>query len=170
MTRVVFLCTGNAARSVMATVMARSRAPELVVRGAGTFSIPGLPMSQRTRDALKALGLADSTHRSHQLGVADTDWADLIVAFESEHIAYVRRQHPEAAVRTATLPRLIRELVPSERPLADRLQDLDLANVEVEEWEEVVDPAGGDLQVFHDCAQEISAMIDALIPRLLSLR
>ncbi len=166
MTNVLYLCTGNAARSVMATVMTRERAPLLSARGAGTFSIPGLPMSQRTRVALAAMGLADPSHRSRQLGDADALWADVIVGFEPEHVAYVRRTHPEVATVTATLPRLARDLGPPDQPLAARLSALDLAAVELESWEEIVDPAGGDQQVFHRCAAEVRAWLDRLLPRL----
>ena len=34
------------------------------------------------------------------------------------------------------------------------------------EWEEVVDPAGGDQDVFDACATTISDLVDALLPRL----
>ena len=166
MTRVVFLCTGNAARSVMAAVIARERAPELDVRGAGTFSIPGLPMSQRTRAALAAVGLSDPDHRSRQLEQADTDWADVIVAFEAEHVDYVRRKHPHAGPITATMPRLARDLAPHAVPLGERVDALALHELEVEPWEEVVDPAGGDEAVFHQCLADITALMDDLLPKL----
>ncbi len=68
MTNVLWVCTGNAARSVMAVTMTRARAPHLEVRGAGTFSLPGLPMSQRTRNALADLGLSDPQLRQRRLG------------------------------------------------------------------------------------------------------
>lgn len=164
--RVLYVCTGNAARSVMAVTMTRARAPEFEVRGAGTLSIPGLPMSQRTRAALRAHGLDDPHHRSHQLEPSDTAWADLIVGFEPQHISYVRRHHPEAAGITATLPRLLHGLDPGDDPLAHRLAAMELATLTVEDWEEVVDPAGGDQDVFDACATAISELVDALLPRL----
>ncbi len=59
-----------------------------------------------------------------------------------EHVAYVRRRHPVAADRTATLKRLCRDLPEGSAPLAKRLAELDLADVAIEPWEDVEDPAG----------------------------
>jgi hypothetical protein len=44
--------------------------------------------------------------------------------------------------------------------------ELDLAGVELEEWEEVVDPGGGDAEAFAECARDVTALIEALAPRL----
>ncbi len=163
---VVMLCTGNAARSVMATVIGRDRTDEVRFVGAGTHSIEGLPMSGRTRRALESLGLADGTHRSHQLTAADAQGADLIVAFAPEHVDYVRRVHPEAATRTATIKRLVVELKPGSEPLAQRVAALNLADAKVPRDEEVVDPGGGEDYEFVACVREIDALMDQLLPLL----
>ncbi len=164
---VVMLCTGNAARSVMATVIGRTRTDAVRFTGAGTHSIEGLPMSGRTRRALESLGLADGAHRSHQLTEADAGGADLIVAFAPEHVDYVRRVHPEAAARTATIKRLVAELAPGPEPLAQRVACLELADAEVPRDEEVADPGGFHDDVFVACAREIDSLMDRLIPLLL---
>lgn len=163
---VVMLCTGNAARSVMATVIGRARTNAVCFVGAGTHSIEGLPMSGRTRRALESLGLADGSHRSHQLTAADAEGADLIVAFAPEHVDYVRRVHPDAAARTATIKRLAAELQPGPEPLAQRVAALNLAEAVVPRGEEVVDPGGFEDDVFVACAREIDGLMDQLLPLL----
>lgn len=170
--QIVYLCTGNAARSVMATTMSRAWAPELTVWGAGTFSIEGLPMSSRTRDALAGLDLADPGHRSHQLVDEDVDRADLIVCFEPQHIDYVRRKHPDGASKTATLKRLVSDLaaaVETSTTLGDALATMDLADATVADWEEVIDPAGGELADFVASAEEIKALMQAFLPIVANL-
>ena len=41
-----------------------------------------------------------------------------------------------------------------------------LATVEVEEWEEVVDPASGDQGEFDACAAALTTLVDRLVDRL----
>ena len=163
----VFLCTGNAARSVMAAIMFRARCSHYRVSGAGTHALPGHPMSVRTRRALATVGLADPTHRSAQLEPIDVARADLVIAMAPEHVAYVRRAHPEGAARTATIKRLVRDLgAPDGRDLAARVAALGLHEVELDGWEEVVDPAGGEQPEYDACAAELDGLVDHLHGRL----
>lgn len=160
------LCTGNAARSVMATVMTREQRTDLEVIGAGTHALEGLPMSGRTRNALAAHGLADPDHRSHQITDTDLRGAALVVGFAPEHVAYVRRIHPGAAARTATLHHLVEALSAGEAPLAERIEALRLHDVDLDGAREVVDPAGGDETTFVACADEIHDLLDRFLPRI----
>ena len=163
---VVTLCTGNAARSVMAGAILREHVPGLKVTTSGTHVIEGMPMSWRTRDAIASLGLEVPNHRSRQATLQELDNADLVIALAREHVMWMRRVHPTAAPRTATLKRLARDLPNDGGPLFERLAPMRLHEVQLEPGEDVVDPAGGDLDVFLDCAREIADLLHELIPRL----
>jgi len=162
----VFLCTGNAARSVMAGAILANHLDDVEITTAGTHVVEGMPMSWRTREALTGLDVEVPRHRSTQLREPHVDTADLVVALATEHVAYVRRTHPEAAARTGTLRRLARDLPATGAPFAARVASLHLDTVTLEPWEDVTDPAGGDLPEFEACAREIDTLLHQLAPAL----
>ena len=166
MTSVLFLCTGNAARSVMAGVALRQRRPDLQVATAGTLAVDGMPISWRTRAALADVGLPWPKHASRQVTAADLAAHELIVGLAPEHVQWVRREHPLEAARTATLLRLVDQLAPAIAALPQRLAALQLAAVPLEPWEEVVDPGGGEVDAFIASARRIVALVDRLAPLL----
>jgi protein-tyrosine-phosphatase len=166
MHHILFLCTGNATRSVLAGAALRTHLPELEVMTAGTMSIDGLPMSWRTRAGFEAVGLARPAHRSRQVTPDDLDRATLVIGLAPEHVEWVRREHLAAASRTGTLKRLVRDLADDERPLAERVAELELGSAELGAWEEVVDPGGGEVEAFTACAYEVVELIEQLAARL----
>jgi protein-tyrosine-phosphatase len=161
---VLTLCTGNAARSVMAGAMLRSAGIDVVT--AGTHVVDGQPMSRRTRDALTALGFGVDHHRSRQVTEEAVRSAGLVLAMAGEHVAYVRREFPEAAPRTASIKRLCRDLPAGPEPLAERISALGLARLTLEPWEDVEDPAGGEDDVYLASAKELAELCADLVVRL----
>ncbi len=163
---VTFLCTGNAARSVIAGAALSQHLPSAVIATAGTFVVEGQPMSVRTRAALASVGLAAPEHRSRQAVEDELRGADVIVGLAQEHVEWVRRELPSLAARTGTLRRLCRDLRAGPESLADRVADLHLDLIDLEDWEEVVDPGGGETPEFERCARDIVALVPVLAAAL----
>ncbi|MHB8681249.1 MAG: arsenate reductase/protein-tyrosine-phosphatase family protein [Acidimicrobiales bacterium] len=162
----IMLCTGNAARSVMAGAMLDAAEALARVTTAGTHVVEHQPMSIRTRTALAAVGLDASHHRSRQLTDADISDADLVVAMAAEHVRFVRRRHPEGASRTATIAWLAEHLPPGPAPLADRVAALALDTVDPDEQGDVADPAGGTDEDYARCATQLRVLVRELQDRL----
>jgi protein-tyrosine phosphatase len=162
--KILALCTGNAARSVMAGAMLEASGLDVVT--AGTHVVEGQPMSRRTREALASLGFHPHDHRSRQITPGAVERADLVLAMAGEHVRYVRRHYPEAAARTGSIKRLCRDLAVGPGPVVERLGRLELADVAVEPWEDVEDPAGGEDEDYVACAKELAGLCAELAPRL----
>jgi len=171
---ILVLCTGNAARSVMAGYMLGQLAEDLGIplriTTAGTHALEGQPISLRTRAALAGVGPFGerplSAHRSSQLDAFGVGDADLVVAMEADHVHFVRRRFPQAAPRTATLRRLCRDLPPPPPALSDRVRALELDQVVLDRYEDVPDPAGGDDETYALCAAELWELCQELANRL----
>jgi protein-tyrosine-phosphatase len=175
MTELLVLCTGNAARSVMAGFMldhlrGDGAVADLHIVTAGTHTIDGQPMGLRTRSALSTIpelvGAAFGGHRSRQVYEKDLLRADLVVAMEADHVRFVRREVPEAADRTATIRRLCEDLPAGPPALAQRVAGLMLSDAPLSDDEDVIDPAGGDDATYVTCVVELWALCQKLVTLL----
>jgi protein-tyrosine phosphatase len=95
--RVVFVCTGNICRSVMADVVFRGFADAAGLRdrvgstsaGTGDWHV-GERADQRTISALERRGYDGSRHRARQFALADFAQNDLVVALDRSHERILR--------------------------------------------------------------------------------
>jgi protein-tyrosine-phosphatase len=177
MTELLVLCTGNAARSVMAGFMLdalrESEEPQgepLHVVTAGTHTIDGQPMGLRTRTALARLpelaGADFRRHRSRQVHGVDLVHAQLVVVMEADHVRFVRRRFPDAAAKTATIGHLCRQLAAAPPTLEERVAALGLAAVDLVDGEDVLDPAGHEADVYAACVDELWGLCRTLVTLL----
>jgi len=84
MTEILFHCTGNATRSVMAGVALAWLRPDIRVKMADTLIVDGVPTSFRTRVALEDVSLSQPAHRSRQAGLVHFETADLVIGLAPE--------------------------------------------------------------------------------------
>ena len=158
--KIVTLCTGNVARSVMLGYMLHTisdaNAARWEIRTAGTHVTEGLAMSGRTRDALIAIDELGEhpygSHRSHQLSEQDVAWADVVLAAEADHVRYVRECHTLEEHRVVQLAQFVR-YAPWDLDLAEQL--LVVARHAPDAAYDVIDPAGGEQQAYHECARQL---------------
>ena len=172
MTDLLVLCTGNAARSVMAGFMLEhlrdsTQGEPLHVVTAGTHTIDGQPMGVRTRTALSRIPQLAGTdyrrHRSRQVHGADLVHAELVVVMEADHVRFVRRRFPDSAHKTATIRKLCADLPPAPPALADRVATLALGEVELSDDEDVMDPAGHEGDAYAACVDQLWGLCQELI-------
>jgi protein-tyrosine-phosphatase len=161
--KIVTLCTGNVARSVMLgymlTTLSEVSGLGWRVRTAGTHVIEGSAMSSRTKDALLALDdLGDhryGAHRSHQLNGGDVEWADVVLASEANHVNFVRSNFPDGSQKTVLLAQLLSESTPDVN-FDERLRQVALMTPSA--FFDVDDPAGGDQATYNACAKRLWSM------------
>ena len=157
--KILTLCTGNVARSVMLAYMlsdlAEAEGRSWRVRSAGTHVAAGQAMSARTRAALEKVPELgehhDGAHRSHQVDVADLEWADVILAAELDHVRFVERLVADGS-RAVQLGAFA-AYAPAGFDLAEQLREV--ARLPGDASLDVRDPAGGDQADYDACASEL---------------
>lgn len=139
----LLVCTGNTCRSPMAEVLAQdvlAGQPDVKIGSAGVFAGAGQPASMEAVEAMQALGLDLSGHRSRPLTADLVNAADQIYTMTESHRQAVLAQAPHAA---------------------DKVQRLDPEA-------DISDPIGASLSVYQATADQIRRALESRLKEQLS--
>jgi len=105
---VLFVCTGNSCRSVMAEGLMRKRLYELgkndiEASSAGTMAVNGMPPTDETVKVMEESGVDVSEHTSKGVTSDMIRRSDLILTMEPSHRDSILRMVPQAAAKTHLL-------------------------------------------------------------------
>ncbi len=145
--KVLFVCTGNTCRSPMAEAIARKIASDrnigIQFQSAGVAAWDGGVMSDHAEEILRQYGIDGSGHRAQLINEQLVKWADIVLTMTEHHRQAVLEQFPDQQSKIYNLATYLYNRV-----------------------ENVLDPYGGSIQIYENCAKSLAAMIEDLFDTL----
>lgn len=176
---IVFMCTGNQARSVIAEHYTRKITAGLpvTVESVGTMDIPASPALPEAIEVGKGLGLNLQEHSSRCYTAVDLTQMDLVIGFDQNHVATAVVDGGAAPDKTFKLLELTRLLETSgpqtgsaEAPVNARSHIADAADRRRQDafvaGEDLADPAGKKVAFFEKTAASIKGACDTVVEHL----
>lgn len=151
MISIVFICSGNICRSPMAHYYMRKRLCDLGVENkycitsCGTEANTGERATKYALYTISQYGVDMSKHRATNIKDANIENADYIICMTKMHYNFITGQYPN---------------------LVDKVYILKEMILNKEEYIDIDDPWGLDLQVYSGCAKEITDAVDKLIIKI----
>ena len=151
--RILFVCTGNSCRSVMAAglmqhMLQRAGIDTMSVESAGVFAIDGMNPTRETQRVLQEIGVDCSSHRARGLTVDMAQSADLILVMEPFQAEEILRR------------------IPNVKGKVHLLKPYGLADGELAGNPGIPDPIGKPLEVYEVCFAEIREAVERIAKSL----
>jgi low molecular weight protein-tyrosine phosphatase len=171
---VVFVCTGNRARSALAEALFRHYADGIptAVSSVGTQDVGSAPPLSDAIEAGRRLGVDLTGHRSRALRHTDLSSADLVLGFEQSHVSAAvvdGEANPARAFLLGELVMLLGTVAPEHEPSAharSAVADADLRRARYRPDRTAVvvrDPLGRSSRVMRRTAEEIDRLVRQLV-------
>jgi protein-tyrosine phosphatase len=170
---VVFVCTGNRARSALAEAFLRRYSSGLrtEVSSAGTLDVGPLPVLADALDAGHRLGVDLTGHRARTLRDVDLSSADLVLGFEPLHVAAAvvdGGADPARAFLLGELVTLLEGVAAEGDPVSRAraaIADADSRRLRYRPAPNAVvgDPLGKPAKVMQQTAEEIDCLVRQLV-------
>lgn len=136
--KILFVCTGNTCRSPMAEAIFNGVSEGAFSRG---IFADGSHATENAIKVMEEMNLDISEHVSTQLTREDIEEADLILTMTQSH------------------KNMLLQIVPEEK---DKIFTIG----EYSNGEDIVDPYGGDIEIYRRCAETLKEEIERIVEKL----
>ena len=158
---VLFVCTGNTCRSVMAEAMFRKMLKErtkdnnkINVISAGVSALPGINPTYEAISVMFEQGIDVSQHHAQELWKELIEKADLVLVMANKHKEYIHKEFPFAQNKTF----LLKEFT---------LNNKSERNQNNKRNYEIVDPIGREIEFYRIIARELKENLEKILDKIL---